>query len=139
VLTTVIPPAFGHGTMVAGRVRRAAPGARILPIKTFDGEGRSDTATILQAIYWALEQNVDVLNLSFSLEATTPELELAIATALERGVYVVAAAGNRATSQPSFPGTVEGVEVVAAVELPPEAGLGAGRLDLEKVIVEGLP
>ena len=38
---TLVPPAFGHGTMVAGLVHLVAPTAKIMPLKAFNANGTS--------------------------------------------------------------------------------------------------
>ena len=43
-----LPSGFGHGTMVAGLVRLAAPGAQIMPIRAFDGDGTASVFDIAE-------------------------------------------------------------------------------------------
>lgn len=45
-----LPDAFGHGTMVAGLVRLIAPGAYIMPLRVFDGDGHASLGQIVRAI-----------------------------------------------------------------------------------------
>jgi serine protease len=96
---------FGHGThvagvIVAGRNNGAgivgvAPQAKVMPIKVGDRVGSTDT-DVVRAIRWAVSHGAHIINLSLSTEA--PEVVAAVADAAERGVIVVASAGNR--SQP---------------------------------------
>jgi len=101
----------GHGTGVAmsaaGAVVRAnfaeisgfAPKAFLGAYRVFPytGEGASDDI-VLRAIEDAIEDGMDVINLSLGSEFSTGEIdglyEAAFARALERGTVVVAAAGN---------------------------------------------
>ncbi len=89
-----IPPDFGHGTMVAGVVHRAAPGARIMPLKAFDANGNASLFDIVRAIYYAVDHGAKVINMSFSVGAFSPELLRAVNYASRHGVTCVAAAGN---------------------------------------------
>ncbi len=89
-----IPPAFGHGTMVAGIIHRVAPEARLMPLKAFDGSGSGNLVDIVRAIYYAVDQGANVINMSFSLRTYSPELMRAINYAARKGVACVAAAGN---------------------------------------------
>ncbi len=90
-----LPPAFGHGTMVAGLVHLTAPAASILPLRAFDGWGRGHLFDVVRAIYHAVDAGADVINMSFSLETYSPELMRAVNYAARRGVTCVAAAGNQ--------------------------------------------
>src|SRR6266513_2598056 len=50
--------AFGHGTMVMGVIHLVAPTAQLLPLKTFKSDGTGSLSDILQAIYYAVQNNV---------------------------------------------------------------------------------
>ena len=62
----LLPPAFGHGTMVAGLVHLVAPSARIMPLKAFGADGTSRAFDIVRAITYAVENGARVINMSFS-------------------------------------------------------------------------
>ena len=89
-----VPPAFGHGTLVAGVVHRVAPAAKILPLKAFDGSGSGRISDVIRAIYYAVDRGVTAINMSFSVEELSPELMRAVNYAADRGVVCVASAGN---------------------------------------------
>ncbi len=110
----------GHGTTVAGvAVARAAdstsgidgvaPEATFVPLRAFAGDGRGQTDDIAAAIVYAAENDLDVLNLSFGRSRPAPLLEEAIQYALERGLVVVASAGNDLTDEPHYPSDYPGV------------------------------
>ena len=86
--------AFGHGTMVAGVVHLSAPRARLLPLKAFKSDGSGYASDVLRAIYKAVSQNADVLNMSFSFTTRSRELENALNYATSRGIVAVASTGN---------------------------------------------
>ena len=112
--STNLPPYFGHGTMVAGLIRLVAPGAEIVPIRVFDGNGTAHAVDIVRAIYWATDHGADVINMSFSLAETSPALRKAIQYAEARGVVMVAAAGNQGDRARVFPAAFPEVLGVAA-------------------------
>jgi subtilisin family serine protease len=89
-----LPPAFGHGTMVAGIVHLTAPTARIMPLKAFRGDGTANLSDILRAIYYATDNGARVINMSFSLLSYSLELDNAIRYAEHAGVTCVASNGN---------------------------------------------
>jgi subtilisin family serine protease len=89
-----LPPAFGHGTMVAGLVHLVAPTAMIMPVKVFTGGGRSTLSSIVSGIYWAVDHGANVISMSFSAMQSSHALQSAINYANSEGVICVAAAGN---------------------------------------------
>ncbi len=88
------PGSFGHGTMTAGIVHLIAPGAKIMPLKAFSGDGSSDIANIVQAIYYAADNGANVISMSFEIQQSSPALQNAIQYALSKNVTLVAASGN---------------------------------------------
>ena len=110
-----LPPSFGHGTMVAALVRLAAPNAKILPIRIFDGAGNAHVYDVVEAIYYAVDSGADVINMSFSLHEGSKELRRAIEYAAENGVVTVAAAGNQGQRTRIFPAALNDTIGVASV------------------------
>lgn len=88
------PGAFGHGTMTAGLVHLVAPGATIMPLKAFAGDGSSDLFNIVRAIYYAADQGANVISMSFEISENSSALQNAIQYALNKNVVLVAASGN---------------------------------------------
>jgi subtilisin family serine protease len=88
------PGEFGHGTMTAGLVHLVAPGARIMSLKAFAGDGSSDLFNIVRAIYYAADNGANVISMSFEIAQGSPALQNAIQYALSKNVVVIAASGN---------------------------------------------
>jgi hypothetical protein len=86
------PQGHRHGTEVAGIIADLTRGlpVDILPMSTAHWLGMPALAN---AIRWAADNGVDVINLSFE-QARDPALCSAINYATDRGMVVVAAAGN---------------------------------------------
>jgi len=95
--------AFGHGTMVAGIVHLVAPKAWILPLKAFGADGSGYTSDVIRAIYFAVNNNAKVLNMSFSFSSSSQELSRAISFANKNYVVAVAAAGNDGKKMAVYP------------------------------------
>jgi subtilisin family serine protease len=111
----------GHGTLVAGVIAAAtdtgvggpgiagvAPDARLMPIRVLDRDGRGRVSDVDTGIRWAVDNGADVVNLSLESMAPLPGdvlasgLDGAVRYAWERGVVVVAAAGNSGTPFTDF-------------------------------------
>jgi subtilisin family serine protease len=94
---------FGHGTMTTGLVHLAAPKAKILPLKAFSANGQGYLSNIVAALYYAVQHNANVVNMSFDVTTPSQALSQAISYANQSGVVLVAAAGNGSTSSPVYP------------------------------------
>lgn len=113
----------GHATAVAslaaGAARDApgvAPAATILSIRATDETGVSDTFTVAQAIVAAVDQGVQIINISLGAHQGGAVLNAAITYATERGVLLVAAAGNDQAAQLAWPAADARVVSVGAVD-----------------------
>jgi subtilisin family serine protease len=100
--------AFGHGTMTAGLVHLVAPGATLLPLKAFSANGTGNLSAIVSALYYAVRNKANVVNMSFDLSYPSPALSQAISYANKAGVVLVAAAGNESTSARVYPAAISG-------------------------------
>jgi subtilisin family serine protease len=100
--------AFGHGTMTTGLVHLVAPKAKILPLKAFTSNGSGYLSNIVAAIYYAVQHQANVVNMSFDVSTPSAALSQAVAFANQSGVILVAAAGNENTSAPVYPAALNG-------------------------------
>lgn len=115
----------GHGTHVAGTIAQStnnglgAAGiafhARLMPVKVLNEEGWGTTAAVADGIRWAADHGAHVINLSLGGPRNSKVLQSAVDHAIERGVVVVAAAGNTG-GHVGFPGASDGVIGVSATD-----------------------
>ncbi len=91
-----------HGTHVAGiiaangKITGVAPDAKIVAYRALGPGGTGTTEQVLSAIDQAIEDKVDVLNLSLGNNINGPDLpiSLAINKAVESGITAVTSSGN---------------------------------------------
>jgi subtilisin family serine protease len=114
-----------HGTMVAGVA--AATGnngkgiagvnwqAKILPIQALDDDGYGDTVSVGMSIYYAVDQDVDVISISLGTAFNDPFVKEAIEYATKSGIVVVAASGNDGCDCISYPARYSEVVAVGAI------------------------
>jgi subtilisin family serine protease len=100
--------AFGHGTMTAGLIHLVAPKAKILPLKAFSSNGTGYLSNIVAALYYAVQNHANVVNMSFDLTASSQSLNRAVSSANKAGVVLVAAAGNENSSSRVYPAALNG-------------------------------
>jgi subtilisin family serine protease len=86
--------AFGHGTMVMGVIHLVAPRAQLLPLKAFRSDGTGFLSDILSAIYFAVQNQANVINMSFDLTTNSDELSKALDYANQQNVICAASVGN---------------------------------------------
>lgn len=117
----------GHGTHVAGVIRRVAGSVpvKVLPVKVLESDGSGSVSDLAAAIRFAVDwrgpdgERVGVINLSlgFRLHQVPDELAAAVRFALESDLVLVAAAGNESrTVSGYYPAALSGVVAVGAVD-----------------------
>lgn len=116
----------GHGTHVSGIIAAKTNNkdgiagmtwkSKLMPIKAIGADGSGSAVDIAQGIYWATDNGADVINLSVGNYTSSAALKEACRYAYENNVVLVAASGNDASDQPSYPAAYEEVLSVAAVD-----------------------
>jgi hypothetical protein len=96
----------GHGTAVASIIVKSFINAgktncRIIPVKVLEREGVGTLFTLINGIDYAIQRNVDIINISIvsadntGYKSKTP-IQLALEIAQSKDILVVSAAGNDA-------------------------------------------
>ncbi len=82
---------LGHGTAVTAAIQEKAPEAEVHAVKVFGSELATSTDVLIQAIDWASERSMRLINLSLGTARTKPELALwaCVERARDRGSIVV--------------------------------------------------
>ncbi len=98
------PIAMTHGTMVAGIVGALGNNSvgtsgiawrvRLMSLRGLNSAGAGSSTDVANAIYYAVANGADIINLSFSGYESDDILNDAIAYAFHSGVVIVAAMGN---------------------------------------------
>lgn len=103
---------FGHGTHVAGIIHSIIPEAQLLIVKVLDRYGKGNIEDVTEGIYYAIEKNVDIINISISFEDEDKEMEEAIQFAKDKNIPVICAAGNN-----------------NVIDYPAQYGISVGSID----------
>jgi len=113
----------GHGTAVASFILGndsltpgVAPGAEVYSYRVANDDGKSDSYVLAQGIVAAADARVSLMVIAMGSNGDSALVRNAIAYAMERGVMIVAAAGNNGINQVSFPAANDGVIAVGAVD-----------------------
>lgn len=116
----------GHGTMVSGIIAAKANngigvvgvshGVTLLPIRVFDKDGHGYVTYIISGIQSAIDNNVDIINMSLGTPSYSKALKDIVQKALDAGIIVVAAVGNKGTAELNYPAAYDGVVGVGALD-----------------------
>ncbi len=94
----------GHGTMVAGIIaadgeaKGVAPKAELYAYRVASEGSYVSTHDMIRALDRAVDDQIDVVNISLGLDYVTEEIDRAVENLVAKGVVVVAAAGNNGES-----------------------------------------
>jgi subtilisin family serine protease len=115
----------GHGTHVAGIVAAedneigvigVAPKADLYAIKVLDRRGSGYLSDIITGLEWAVDNGIQVVNMSLGTDDDDPAFALAVANTAQAGVVEVCAAGNDGPGAVDYPGAYPAAIAVAATD-----------------------
>lgn len=119
----------GHGTHVSGIISAinnnvgsigVAYNAQLYAVKVLGDDGEGYSSSVLKGIEWAIDKKVDIINLSLATPQDDPAVKAMMDYAYQKGILIVAAAGNNGTSSgigdtAEYPGKYDSVISVAAL------------------------
>lgn len=113
----------GHGTGVAGIIAGNGetglyginPNAEVYSVKVLDKENKAPLSRIIRGIYWCIENDIDIINMSFGTSVYSKALHQAVSDAYANNILMIAAAGNYGNGV-EYPAAFEEVMAVAATD-----------------------
>ncbi len=112
-----------HGTHVSGIIAAAkngtgvvgvAPGVELYAGKVLGGSTFGLESWLIAGLEWAIDNQIDVVNMSLGFANYSPALEEACQAAFDAGIVLVAAAGNTYGGEVMYPAAYPTVIAVAA-------------------------
>lgn len=123
--TSVTGDPEGHGTQVTGLIAATANNrlgiagicwqGAIIPFRVLGADGTGYTSHTIEALYDAVDSGCQVINISYGSNRADRLEEEAIQYALDRGVIVIAAAGNDYSTDNNYPASYPGVISAASI------------------------
>lgn len=106
----------GHGTAVGSIIQAVNKDASIYSVRVIDKNNETNLQRVVSGIYWCIDNNIDVINMSFGTPIKSDILEMAIKDAEKAGIIVVAAAGNSGENGVDYPAAFDDTISVGAVD-----------------------
>ena len=134
----------GHGTSVAGIIAAKDndegitginPYVQLYSARILDENKQAPASRVVAAIDWAIEQDVDIINISFGTTVDSEEIHAAIRRAYDAGILIVAAAGNNGVVE--YPAAYDEVVAVGAVDAKGERTEGSAIGDELELVAPG--
>ncbi len=113
----------GHGTAMAGVIAGRINGigiegiaseADIYSVKVLDKENMAPVSAVVKAIQWCIDNEIDIINMSFGMDTDSVVLHEIIEKAHDKGILMIAAAGNN-TESVQYPAAYPQVVAVGSV------------------------
>jgi thermitase len=124
--SATVDDVYGHGTHVAGiaaamtnngmGVAGLGYSATIMNVKVLADNGQGYWSGVAQGIIWAADNGAEIINMSLGGSSGSSTVESAINYAWNKGVVIVAAAGNDGDSAPEYPAYYANCMAVAATD-----------------------
>jgi len=114
---------FGHGTIVATLINEnflkgnySNVNLLIYDANVLDDEGKASIDDIIKGIKWAINQNVDIINISLGVQVRNDELQNVVKEAAEKNIILIGAAGNTLGMKVDYPARFSEVLSISSVD-----------------------
>ena len=120
----------GHGTSVASVIAAKDnnsgitginPNVDLYSVKILNDDKKASLSDVIKGIYWCIDNDIDIINMSFGTSVESEILRKVVQEADQKGIIIVAAAGNQGTAIEStveYPAAYD--EVVAVGSITPQ-------------------
>lgn len=106
-----------HGTSVAGIIADIAPNADLYSVRILDSKNTASLDRVIEGIYWCIDHNIDIINMSFGTKVYSTALEEALKDASDAGILLLAAVGNAGNSSSvEYPAAFDDVIAVGSID-----------------------
>ncbi|WP_310601881.1 S8 family peptidase, partial [Anaerosporobacter sp.] len=134
----------GHGTSVAGIIAAKDnnegitginPNVQLYSARVLDVNLSSPISRVVDAIYWAIDEGVNIINISFGTTTNSEILHKAIKDAKDANILVIAAAGNNGIVE--YPAAYDEVMAVGSVNSLGEVSDASAQGDTLEIVAPG--
>jgi len=139
----------GHGTNVSGVICAETNNfigiagivdnldVKILPLQAASNNGTLFTSDVIKAIDYAIKKNVDVINMSIGVGSYSETLNETIQKAVNKGIIVIAGAGNKGINSYNYPASYDNVISVGSIDENKNISYFSNYNDKVDIVVPG--
>ena len=112
----------GHGTHVAGiaaaldnakGIVGVGPRIKLYAVKVLDRNGEGYVSNIIEGLDWCIRNNMQIVNMSFGFQGDNELFHQMIKKAHDKGIVLIASAGNSGSNQPQLDAPAKYNETIA--------------------------
>lgn len=125
-ISPLFEDASNHGTSIAslmisgnGKVRGVNRNIELYSARILDENKQAPVSRVIEGIYWAIDKDVNIISISFGTNQYSEALKQAVDAANEKGILVIAAAGNqgeKGAGHVEYPAAFDNVVAVGSVD-----------------------
>ncbi len=97
-----------------GEIEGLNPNIDLTSLRVLDEDNEAPVSRVIAAIEWAIDNNINILNLSWGIDTDNAELHNVIKKAYKKGMLIIAAAGN--DGEITYPAKYDEVIAVGSVD-----------------------
>lgn len=131
---------FNHGTLIANIIasndnnangRGINKNVELFDAQVLDSKGSGKTKNIVKAIEWSIKNKVDIINMSFGITNEDKNLKRSLSKAKNKGIIIVAAAGNIPNANTQYPARDKNTISISAINKENKRTLfsNSGKID----------
>lgn len=131
-----VNPLNNHGTMIASIIARPSfekfpiginNQVELYDVQVLGKTGLGDIEHTILGIKWAIENKVDIINMSYGFSKDDPQFHEVIQRAHEEGIILVAASGNTIGLSTDYPAKYKEVLSISAIDKQKDIFIYAGK------------
>lgn len=131
---------FNHGTgvtslLIDSLTKSQKEALVIYNVKILDDNGIGDPNSMKKGLEWAIEENVDVMNISAGFQTYDEAIDLLIKKAVNQGMVIIASAGNNVGFEVDYPARLNEVISISSInrDKNPSPTSSVGKIDFVSV------
>ena len=97
-----------------GDIEGLNPNIELISLRVLDEDNEAPVSRVIEAIEWAIDNDINILNLSWGVDTDNAELHNVIKRAYNKGMLIIAAAGNDGSI--TYPAKYDEVIAVGSVD-----------------------
>ncbi|UAL45544.1 S8 family serine peptidase [Sutcliffiella horikoshii] len=131
---------YNHGTGIASLIvdplsKKDRSNVVVYNVKVINDNGIGKPSCMLGGLKWAIKEEVDIINISAGFQTNNPEIKKLISQAYEKGIVVIASAGNNLGFEVDYPAKLNQVISISSISQSKTQSLtsSTGKIDFVSI------